>query len=339
MNLPKNILVKFILELIFYSYLNVLVDARNIIYLNGSIWLNQHKLFKNKPEMSAIARIKPKAQRGTSSKYETEIEGRYPQEMIYAMKPFLNGKALMILRRKDITKAEAIGTSYLFQMTVMNLDRTTKLKYVRKKTLVLGSGDGPSGKIFFTNIYSQVTVTGKHGNILILYYSGRAHGLRLMLLNFSKFGDKLLSRYDCPVVVEKKSNYLTKASPDSRFLYVCVTRGMLGVFEIMHERSLVFKAKYEFAQSIVNPPLDGEPDLRAIFCYNDKKLIVLLDTKRKKEDLKFLVYTYKEDKEELLRSKVKNADKFTFRGDISFYRKKGKIYFFDQKKSVFRLNL
>ena len=259
--------------------------------------------------------------------------------MVYAMKSFLNGKALMLLRRKDITrKGFDTDKCYSYELTVMNLDRTINFYHIIHKSIVFGSGHSQSGKNYIKRLFSSVEVAGKHGNILIFHYTGRADSHRLMMLTFSRFGNKLLSSTDCSDVLHIKSYHLTRASPDSKYLYVCASRGRLAVFEIMHERFLAFRARYHLPESLMRPPGRREANISHIFCYEENKLILLLDTS-KKEVLKFMVFSYKEDKGAFVKTKVKNADKFTFKGELSLYRKNGQIYFFDQKARVYQLSL
>ena len=332
------------------------LDVQNIVHLNGTAWVNfkvfkklKKKSKKKKFQNSLIVKMNPKQydlKTNPEIQYETEVGWKSQKnEQVFAIKEFLNGKALVLIRKKNIKEKNfRTEASYIsLQFSVMTLNRTHKPKYISKTGILIGKGKANSDRRSITDI-DNVLVTGQHGNIVILLIKNQDQ-TRLEMLTFCPFGAKVLIRSQAKVDLKSWAfnKMEMKATPGSRFVYLCASIGHLWAFEIIYERELVLRAKYSFEQNSMRIPHPMAGCLRGylshIFCYSEDRVIVLQKFD-KRPGIKFMVFTYKEDMGELVRTEVKNADDFIFRGEVKFYRKNdGKVYFFDQKESIYTLSM
>ena len=314
---------------------------QNIIHINKTAWVNFTN-FKKIPQFSTIVTMTPKQfSKGSGSQYETDLVWQSPYfEMVYALKAFLHGKSILLIRKKYKDLDAAKTNEFCVHFTVMNLRFTRKPGHVKNRGIIFSSGEANSGKRFIHNIY-DAKVTGKHGNMVVMFHSIHKK-LLVLLLVFSRNGAKLLakSRQEADPPIEERFHYHYElaCSPESRFVYLMGNKGDLFAYEILHERSIVLRAKYSFEHKMMRPKGLMVGQLSHIFCYSEKRVILLMNF-GDKYDLKFMVFTYKEDKQGLVKSKVKNGDGFGFRGDVTFYRRNGRIYFCNLKESVYRLTL
>ena len=158
----------------------------------------------------------------------------------------------------------------------------------------------------------------------------------MLALAFNRRGDKILTR--CKTPLKATHGGELRASQDSKWIHFITGGHVIYTYVILNGRSLDLRCRYIFKQKELRPKPLMIGTLTHIFPYKDSKVIGLLDY-GKKHDLKFMVFSYKEGKIDTFRHKVKNVDAFTFRGEVKFYRKNDKIYFYDQKGAIYRLTL
>ena len=315
--------------------------VQNIVLLNNTAWVN----FKPLPERgnSLIFKIRLKSKKDTekslSCQYEVEEAWkRVKNDQVLALKHFLNGKALLLVRIKSVL----LYSPPTYELTTMILKHHNKPKYVINTGIKIQTSKGYSRPKSITEVL-DVLVTGRHGNLVILRVS-KIQKRWLMLFAFSPNGAKILSRSHAEVSTFD-SIYDTlevRAGPDSRLLYLFASCGHLLVYEILHERYLALRTKYALKQKIMSRygiPTISMINLEHIFCYSEKQIIVLMRFKDSPRSLKLFVLTYDEEKRRVERNAVENAQELKFDGDIKLYRKNGKVYFYDLKQSVFNLTL
>ena len=277
-----------------------------------------------------------------SCQYEAEVAWRAPDlDEVFALKEFLKGKALLIIRKrlKKEIEEESRAEPQSLHLTVMNLHRTLKPKQIHKKGIQIDLDQTFSDQRSVVNINSAL-VTGKHGNIVILMVNNLRKAI-LRMLTFSPNGTKVLTRSDAKANIGGWSclpHFDLKASPGSRFVYLCSLNREIFVYEILNERKILLRDKYFFEDWALRSSRSMSGYLSHIFCYSEDKLIVLINYSNE-PDVKFMVFTFDEEKGKLVRGRVKNWVDFDFRGQIKFYQKNGRVYFFDQKQSIYRLTL
>ena len=330
------------------SKINFFSDAQNILLLNGTAWVNFKITKKNNPPHHLIAKMKPKKfakKKFLSYHDETEVVWKAPDgERLFDLKEFLKGKALLMIGRTQ--NKEVKGTvrrdCFGIHLTVMNLNRTLKPKHIHKKGLQISLDKVFSDQRSITNNINNALVTGRHGNIVVMIVNNLNKAI-LLMITFSPNGTKVLTRShaEADLMVRGWSHgkcFELKASPGSRFVYLCSYPRQILVYQIQHERKIIQRKNYVFEDRVIRPTPKMSGYLSHIFCYSEHKLIVVMNF-RKKSEVKLMVFTYNEEKSRFVRSKVKNSADFDFRGQIKFYRKNGRVYFFDQKQSIYRLTL
>ena len=269
-----------------------------------------------------------------SFRFKTEVAWKSPNgDLVCDARQFLNGKAILFIRKKRITEAGSRVYLIRLHFTVMMLGRTQKPKYVKNTGVQLGTGKAGSGEKDITR-FQKAIVTGKRGNIVIVR-CGKERKNMLLVLNFSSDGTKILAKSSTPIKVMYQGEI--KASADSRFVFF-FSGNAVWTYKIVNERSIELGGRYIFGEKVLRPKGSIIGELTHIFPYKDNKVIVLLSFGLK-DDLKFIVLSYKEGKIDMVKNKVKNVDAFNFKGDVKFYRKNDKIYFYDQKDDIYRLTL
>ena len=280
--------------------------------------------------------MKPKQfNKNSSYQYETEVVWESPDhELVWRTKKFLNGKAILFIRRITLPKEVSEPMDFRrLQFTVMRLNKTQKPKYVAKTGIQLGTGEHGSWKRCFTGLV-DVAVTGEQGNIVIMWFTHyKMHFL--LMLTFDRNGTKIVARSKAGMKVSGRGEL--KVSPDSKFVFF-FSGHVVWTYKIVNGRSIEHAGRIGFTKEILRPKPSMIGTLTHIFPYENNKVIVLLSFGFK-HDLKFMVFSYKKGKIDMVENKVKNADAFTFRGEVKFYRKNGKIYFYDQKEGIYRLTL